>query len=158
MKRKGIILTALCMASLIFTGCKGGEKASELTCTVKNLTGVEISEIKAASEADKSKYNDCIEEGIDNGETAEVTFGKYTEEERTEGLSLMVYNGEDGSYGDFSKLMLKTGDTVTFYTDNWGLAVAVNMTDEEVIEQRDNDNLAYEEAESETEETTESET
>ena len=47
----------------------------------------------------------------------------------------MVTNAEDGSTGDFSMLMFDSGDTITFYIDDWGLAVGVNMTDEEVEEQ-----------------------
>lgn len=46
-----------------------------------------------------------------------------------------AYNAEDGSSENFGMLMIGNGSTVTLYLDVWGLAVAVDMTEEEVREE-----------------------
>ncbi|MBQ8724270.1 MAG: hypothetical protein IJY74_01190, partial [Oscillospiraceae bacterium] len=52
-------------------------------------------------------------------------------------------NAEDGSEGTFSMLQFGDGDEITFYMDDWGLAVGVNMTDEEIEEQKEKDHQDF---------------
>lgn len=121
------------------TAC-GGE---EITVTVRNLAEVGISEIQVSPESDKSDPLNVLKETLESGEDITVSFGKHTEEELQDGFYLDVYNAEDGTNGTFNMLMLSDGDQITFYIDDWGLAVGVNMTDEEIAEQKERDHQDY---------------
>lgn len=139
------LLLAASAAMLGCTGC-GGE---EITVTVRNLAEVGISEIQVSPESDKSALHNVLAETLGSGEEVTVSFGSYKAEELTDGFYLDVYNAEDGTNGTFNMLMLSDGDTVSFYIDDWGLAVGVNMTDEEIAEQKERDHQDYLEMEAE---------
>lgn len=130
------------MLALSF-GCSKAEETEEYKVTVKNLTGVEISEILIAPETDKSDYPNYLSDNLAVDGVIELTLGEYTPEDVSEGFSIQVVNAEDNSTGSFSMLMLKNGSTMSFYIDDWGLAVAVDMTDEEVEEQKQRDHEDY---------------
>lgn len=148
-------LLAAAMA-LPCTACSG----EKFTVNVRNLTGVEISEITMYPENGEINQENRLDENLANGSETALSLGRLTEEEIAGGFEVMVYNAEDNSYGDFGMLMLSSGDTVTFYIDNFGLALGVNMTDEEIEEQKARDNAEYESGleEAATEETTEAAT
>lgn len=138
---KGLFVTVALAIAVMMTGCK--DSGEEFRFHVKNMTGTEISEIQIAPENNKSDYNNCLKENLAIDGEVEVSLGKLTTEDISEGFSLQVYNADDNSYGDFSMLMIKSGDTVSFYMDDWGLAVAVNMTEEEIEEQIASDHEDY---------------
>lgn len=119
---------------LLLTGCSAGE---EFTIRVRNLTGVAISEIQIAPETDKSSMKNILTEELADGAEIALSLGKLTEEDISDGFALLVYNAEDGSSQDFGMLMLSDGDTISFYLDDLGLAVGVNMTDEEIEEEKE---------------------
>lgn len=155
MKKKLFFLPLLGMM-LLTTAC--GEK---YTVNVRNLTGVEISEICITPETDKSDFDNLLTENLPANEEIELTVGTLTEEDIKDGFALQVTNAGDNSVGTFSMLYFGSGDTITFYLDDWGLAVGVNMTDEEIEEQKQRDHLDYleglEELENESESVSETE-
>ncbi len=144
LQRTALFLSASA-AMLVCTGC-GGE---DITVTVRNLAEVGISEIQVSPESDRSALHNVLEETLEAGEEVTVSFGTYKAEELTDGFYLDVYNTEDGTNGTFNMLMLSDGDTVSFYIDDWGLAVGVNMTDEEIAAQKERDHQDYLEMEAE---------
>lgn len=137
--KRTVLLLAVSASLLTCTGC-GGE---EITVTVRNLAEVGISEIQVSPESDKSNLQNVLTQTLEAGDEIIVSFGKYKEEELADGFYLDVYNAEDGTNGMFNMLMLSDGDTVSFYIDDWGLAVGVNMTDEEIAEQKERDHQDY---------------
>ena len=143
-KRNIAIFGAIAL-SLSCTAC-GGEA---ITVTVRNLTEAGISEIQVSPESDKSDLHNILKETLEAGEDIAVSFGSYTPEELQDGFFLDVYNAEDGTNGTFNMLMLSDGDTVSFYIDDWGLALGVNMTDAEIAEQKERDHQSYLEMEAE---------
>lgn len=130
--RKISILATMAAVSFVLTGCQSGE---EYTIHVKNLTGVEISEIVVTPNKDQSEQKNLLKENLAVDGEIDLEIGRYTEEELEEGFAMIVHNAEDGTYGTFSMLQVDNGDTVSFYLDDWGLAVAVDMTEEEIEEQ-----------------------
>lgn len=142
--RKAVLLAALC-GTLLLNAC-GGE---EIRIHVKNLTEADISEILICPETDKSGITNRLNENLPADDEIMLSLGKLTEEETADGFYLIVTNAEDGTEGEFSMLMLSDGDTVSFYVDDWGLAVGVNMTEEEIEEQKARDHQDYLEMEAE---------
>ncbi len=137
MKKYSLLLSAAMLLSL--SGCSG----EPYTVHIQNLTGVEISEICIAPETDKSSMGNLLTETLPVDGEIELSLGKLDEEDVAKGFSILVYNGEDGSCGDFSMLYFNSGDTVSFYLDDWGLAAAVNMTEEEIEQQKQRDHEQY---------------
>lgn len=132
MKRR--IIPLVLFAALMMTGCGSGE---EFSVQVKNLTGVAISEIQIAPETDQASMKNMLKEELADGAEITLSLGRLTEEDIRDGFALLVYNAEDGSSQDFGMLMLSDGDTVSFYLDDLGLAVGVNMTEEEIEEEKE---------------------
>ncbi len=129
MKIKNII--ALCTAALVLCLlCSCGRKNVEIT--VRNITGVEISELIINPEISSDNTKNRLEKNLSTDSQVQIKLGKYSEEELKDGYSLYVVNAEDGSDNSFSMLYFENGDILTFYVDDWGLSVGVNMTDEEV--------------------------
>ncbi|MBQ8515799.1 MAG: hypothetical protein IJ496_10420 [Ruminococcus sp.] len=139
-KRKFSVLAVLTAALSVLAGCQSGE---EYTIHVKNLTGAEISEIVITPDSDQSEQKNLLEENLAADGEIDLTIGRFTEEELEDGFAVVVYNAEDGSYGTFSMLQIDNGDTVSFYLDDWGLAVAVDLTEEEIEEQIAQDHQNY---------------
>ncbi|MBR3628973.1 MAG: hypothetical protein IKN55_00670 [Oscillospiraceae bacterium] len=67
--------------------------------------------------------------------TVDLSLGRLTEDDVSQGFVMEACNAEDGSSEKFGMLMIGNGSTVTLYLDVWGLAVAVDMTEEEVREE-----------------------
>lgn len=129
MKIKSII--AFCTAALaLCTLCNCSRKNVEIT--VRNITGVEISELVINPEISSDNTKNRLEKNLPTDSQVQIKLDKYSEEELKDGYSLYVVNAEDGSDSSFSMLYFEDGDILTFYVDDWGLAVGVNMTDEEV--------------------------
>lgn len=126
---------ALFSAAAMLACAAGCDAREEYTISIRNLTEAEISEINIYPDNGDVNYENVLEENLAYGAQTEVTIGDFTEEEIKNGFDLLVTNAEDGSQGDFSMLFFDSGDTITFYLDDWGLAVGVNLTDEEVQEQ-----------------------
>ena len=148
--------SAALSASLVFLCSCGGE---DCTITVRNITGSEISEVNIYPEDMYDESRNYLEENLPSDSEISVNLESYTKEETAKGYSLLVVIAEDNSEADFSMLKFSDGDKITFYLDDWGLAVGVNMTDEEIQEQKAKDHqdfLEYiEELEDETTEITE---
>ena len=131
--RYRIISVWLAAVLLLLSGCGTGE---DFTIHVQNLTGVPISELQIAPETDKGEMSNLLQADFLADSTLTLSLGKLQEADICDGFALLVYNAEDGSYADFGRLMIQNGDTVSFYLDEWGLAVAVNMTAEEIETQK----------------------
>ncbi len=136
---KHFLLLPLAAVMLCSAGCFG-ESKTKVTIEVQNLTGVEISQLIMYCEACEMDRENRLEGNLAVDGTAEVSLGRYTESQLQEGFALEVYNAQDGSFEEFGMLMVQDGDTVSFYLDDMGLALAVNMTPEEIDEQRRHDN------------------
>ncbi len=136
---KRCLLLPLAAVMLCSAGCFGVTK-TKVTIEVQNLTGVEISQLIMYCEACEMDRDNRLEGNLAVDGTAEISLGRYTESQLQEGFALEVYNAQDGSFEEFGMLMVQDGDTVSFYLDDMGLAVAVNMTPEEIDEQRRHDN------------------
>lgn len=126
------------LAAVLLTGCGSG-----YTVNVKNLAEVGISRIEVKPEAAGGSMVNYLDETLPAGETVELDLGKLSEGDASEGFALEVYSAEDNTSQTFGNLHFASGDTVTFYLDDWGLAAAVNMTDEEVAELKEADHKAY---------------
>ncbi len=149
-------LTAFLAAAALALPCTACAE-EEFTVNVRNLTGVEISEINMYPENGEISQENLLEGHLADGSETVLTLGRLSEAETEDGFAVMVHNAADNSYGDFGMLMLSDGDTITFYIDNFGLALGVNMTDEEIEAQKVRDNADYESGLAE-EESTEAET
>ncbi len=131
MKIKKIL--AFCTVAATCLLCSCGQEA--VNVTVRNITGAEISEILIYPENASDDTSNRLEKNLPTDSQIELNLGKYSEEELANGYSLYVVNAEDGTDSSLSMLHFNDGDTVTFYIDDWGLAVGVNMTDEEIEKQ-----------------------
>lgn len=142
MKHKVIMFFTAALMIFSF-GCRESENKEEFKVNVKNLTETEISEISAAPETDKSNFTDYLAENLPVGGEVEISFGELFSDDIAKGFAVNVTGADDNSVGEFSMLMLKNGSTLTFYMDDYGLAVAVDMTDEEVeeLKQRDHEDF-----------------
>ncbi len=127
------------MLAFSLTACKGGdtEKKTEVNVTVRNITGVAISELYIQPEAFGNYGSNRLTENFPDNSDLQLTLGEYTAAETEDGYALQATSAEDGTYETFGNLMLKSGDTVTFYIDALGLALAVNTSDEEIQEMID---------------------
>lgn len=130
------IFAAAASACIILTACKGSEASEkkDFSINFKNMTGVEISKVFISPETKSGYGENLISENIKVDETIEIPLGKLSEEDIIDGFALKIYNAEDESYEIFDNLMFKDGATLSFYIDSFGLAVAVNTSDEEVYE------------------------
>lgn len=127
---------------MIFSfACKKSENIEEFKVNVKNLTNAEITEISVAPETNKSIFTDYLAENLPEGDDVEISFGELSSDDIAKGFAINVTVTDEISVGEFSMLQLKNGSTMTFYIDDYGLAVAVDMTDEEVesLKQRDHE-------------------
>ncbi len=131
MKIKKMLALCTVVATCFLFSC--GKESVNIT--VRNITGAEISEILIYPENVSDDTSNRLEKNLPTGSQVEINLGKYTEEELANGYSLYIVNAEDGSDNSFSMLYFDAGDTVTFYIDDWGLAVGVYMTDEDIEEQ-----------------------
>ena len=138
------IFTATLTAALLFllTGCKDG-KTADFTVTVRNITGAQISGITMYPENGTIDSTNRLSENLPTGSEVSISFGALTEDEISKGFAVTAYNAEDGTSGDLSQLHLKNGSKLTLYTDDWGLAAAVDMTDDEVNELYERDHADY---------------
>ncbi len=133
MMRKITMMLIVSVTVCFLSGCRhGGE---EYKIKIKNLTGVEISELYIAPETSTSEMRNYLTENLSVDGVIELSLGNLTEEDVSQGFAMEVYNAEDGTSNDFGMLMIGNGGTVTLYLDVWGLAAAVDMTDEEVKEE-----------------------
>ncbi len=149
-------VTAFLASAVLVLPCMACAE-EKFTVNVRNLTGVEISEINMYPENGAISQKNLLEGHLADGSETVLTLGRLSEAETEDGFAVMVHNAADNSYGDFGMLMLSDGDTITFYIDNFGLALGVNMTDEEIEAQKARDNADYESGLTE-EESTEAET
>lgn len=135
MKRRLFCTVLLCaLLPLGLSGC--GE---DFTVVFRNRTGVAISELLIAPETDKGDMPDALNAAFPDDAAITVSLGDLDADDIADGFALEVYSAADGSSADFGRLMLESGDTVTLYLDDWGLAVGVNMTDEEIDAQKQRD-------------------
>ena len=135
------ILT-LALISVLLSGCGG----KEYSFTVRNLTGVGISSVYIRPQNSTESMAQVLEEVLEPDTEITVKLGRLGEDDTKNGFVLEVYSAEDGSSQDLSQLHIPDGGRVTFYLDDWGLAAAVDMTDEEVMELKESDHRAYLEA------------
>lgn len=140
MKMMNRIAALIAAAAVTLTATACFQKREKFEVNIKNLTGVEIAKIVMTPECDNSNQDNRLKENLPIDGQVTISLGKLTREEIESGFAMIVYSAEDGTYQDFGSLVLETGDTVTFYLDAMGLALGVNMTDEEIIEQRERDN------------------
>ena len=137
MKKIFSLLTAAVL-SLSFTSCKPDEEEkTEIAVNIRNITGVAISELYIIPETFNTYGSNLIKEAVPDNSDVTLTLGSFTEEELSDGFALQATNASDGSYETFANLSLKDNDTVTFYIDAMGLALAVNTSDEEIQEMID---------------------
>ena len=137
MKRILSLLTAA-VFSLSLAACKPDkEEKTEISVNVRNITGVAISELYIFPESFNNYGSNRITENLKDNSTISVNLGSYTDDEVSGGYALQATSAEDGTYESFANLMLKNNDTVTFYMDALGLAVAVNTSDEDIKEMID---------------------
>lgn len=130
-------LAAVLAVLLTLTSC--GKKEHKFT--VKNLTGAPISAIYISPQDKIAERKNYLTETLPDNSSVEINLGKLTEEDTAKGFFFDVYNAEDGTSGDFSMLHVDSGSWVTFYLDDFGIAAAVGMTDEEVMAQKEKDHL-----------------
>ena len=135
MKIKSImaVLTALFIA--VLSGCMH----NDYRITFINLTGVDISAIYIAPETDKGNFKNYLKEDLTAGDEIEISVD-VSGQEAEKGFTVEAFSAEDNSSETFDMLMVKNGGTVSFYIDNYGLAVGVDMTEEEIENQKRIDN------------------
>lgn len=145
MRYRAAVLFLIAFSMFFNFSCKEIENMSdnEFVVTVKNMTGVEISELYFAPESNDEKATNLLTENLPINGQIELSLGLLSDADIADGFALQVYNAEDGSFETFSELQVKNGSTVSFYIDVWGLAVAVDMTDKEIDELKQQD---YEDA------------
>ena len=131
--RKITMMLIVSMIVCFLSGCR--HSGEEYKIIIKNLTGVEISELYIAPETSTSEMKNLLTENLAIDGTVDLSLGRLTEDDVSQGFVMEAYNAEDGSSENFGMLMIGNGSTVTLYLDVWGLAVAVDMTDEEVKEE-----------------------
>lgn len=131
--RKITMMLIVSMIVCFLSGCR--HSGEEYKIIIKNLTGVEISELYIAPETSTSEMKNLLTDNLSVDGAIELSLGNLTEEDVSQGFAMEVYNAEDGTSNDFGMLMIGNGSTVTLYLDVWGLAAAVDMTDEEVKEE-----------------------
>ena len=131
MKRRILGLVAV---SLLLCGCGGGET---LDLTVRNLTGDTLTELTISPEADQSRREECLAEALSSGEETVLHLSGLAEEDLAGGFPVVAVTAQDGQADPLGSLMLRSGDTLTLYWDDLGLAAAVNTSDEEVQEMID---------------------
>lgn len=127
---KTAALTAAAASLCLLSGCR-----ESYTVTIRNLCEVAISEVNIYPEGKSNLSKNYLENELPSGIETEVELDAFDEEDIALGFDLIVVNAEDNSEGTFSMLQFGDGDKLTFYMDDWGLAVGVNMTDEEVAEE-----------------------
>ncbi len=140
MKHRRISILAAAVMLLSLAGC---EQKEHYTVTVRNLTGVPISDIYIRPETDLSKNENLLEEHLPTDSDVTLSVGKFTEEEVQQGFALEFQSAEDSTAETFGMLYFDSGDTITVYFDDWGLAVAVNQTDEEIQQAIDSEHEIY---------------
>lgn len=123
-------VTAAAVSLTLLGGCK-----ESYTVTIRNLCETGISEVCIYPEGRADLSKNYLEKELPAGIETEVELDSFEEEDIALGFDLIVVNAEDGSEGTFSMLQFGDGDKITFYMDDWGLAVGVNMTDEEIAEE-----------------------
>ncbi|MBR2284787.1 MAG: hypothetical protein IJ874_10295 [Ruminococcus sp.] len=128
----------LCTAAML-SSC--GAKSYGIT--IRNISEVGISEVYIKPENQSVSMENVLEETLQNNTEVFVELGKYSDEDTSDGFLLQVYSAEDGTDQTFSQLHIPDGSKVTFYLDDWGLAAAVDMTDEEIAELKDFDYQEY---------------
>ena len=131
MKRMIMLLTVAIMM-LCLPGCDQGELYH---IAIKNMTGVEISALYLAPETNSGNMQNYLTENLAIDGTVDLSLGRLTEDDVSQGFVMEACNAEDGSSENFGMLMIGNGSTVTLYLDVWGLAVAVDMTEKEVREE-----------------------
>lgn len=131
-------ITAAAASLILLGGCR-----ESYTVTIRNLCEVGISEVNIYPEGQSNLSKNYIEKELPSGIEIDVELDKFEEEDIEYGFDLLVVNAEDGSEGTFSMLQFGDGDKITFYMDDWGLAVGVNMTDEEIEEQKEKDHQDF---------------
>lgn len=140
MKKSAIILLSLSFI-LTLSGCKKSD--IEYTVNIKNMTGVEISEIYITPETNKSELKNRLSENLEADGEISLSLGKFSDEDIKNGFAIEVVNAEDNSSGTFSMLHIENGDLISFYLDDWGIAVGVNMTEKEIQQQIQIDHEDY---------------
>ncbi len=135
MKIKSITAVLTALFIMVLSGCMH----NDYRITFINLTGVNISAIYVAPETDKGNSKNYLKEHLASGDKIEI-FVDVSEQEAEKGFTVEAFSAEDNSSETFGMLMVKDGGTVSFYIDNYGLAVGVDMTEEEIENQKQIDN------------------
>ncbi len=136
MRKCGLLFLAAVM--LLQCGC--GEKKTSVTVTIQNMTGEKISELTMYSEEGAPDSTNRLDGILAADAEAEIYLGKYTQAQLEKGFALEIYCPENALFESFGGLRVSDGDTVSVYLDDLGLALAVNMTPEEINAQRERDN------------------
>ena len=119
MKRNLLLLTAA-LPLMLLTAC-----AKEVSVTVQNRSGKEITKVRISWAEDISKFG-ALENALpDNGE-AVISVGKFKEDALEAGFAVTASAAD--TYITYDSLALKDGDTLIFYTDAYGTKIAVNKS------------------------------
>ena len=138
-QRRPLLIFALALLCLSLAAC--GAKQYPMQITVVNRSTYPIADIRISLTSEEGWGENRLETTLEEGESAGIDLGEYTEEQLSAGFHLQFY-GEDGQpvnpdYDPSSSTFFENGDFLIFSPPDLGIAIFMDTAyDRETYDQK----------------------
>ena len=129
-QRRHLLMFALALLCLSFAAC--GAKQYPMQITVVNRSTYPITDLRISLISEEDWGENRLETTLEEGESAGIDLGEYTEEQLNAGFHLQFY-GEDGQpvnpdYDPSSPTFFENGDFLIFSPPDLSIALFLDLS------------------------------